>query len=175
MTLTSSSAADLVVHHTIEERHIFPVLAKRMPAFKENDVHIASHHGIHEGCVALMRFWPPLILCALGLDKLGELLKKWTAEPAAYSPQEMKDCLDSWREVLFKHLDEEASTLLAQHQLWQRPLLYVYKFCAQRPVIEQPRRSLAPPHCPLARPLEDLTRPRSSVSNCLAFSRTQSC
>lgn len=112
-----------------------------------------------------MRFRATLILCALGLDKLGELLKKWTAEPAAYSPQDMKDCLDSWREVLFKHLDEEASTLLAHHQRWQRLLLDVYKLCPPRPVIEQTRRSLAPPHCPLARPLEDLTRPRSSVSN----------
>lgn len=43
--------ADLTIHHTIEERHIFPVLAKRMPMFAmENDgVHLESHKGIHHG------------------------------------------------------------------------------------------------------------------------------
>ena len=49
-------APDLTVHHTIEERHIFPNLAKRMPSFKEDEQHIKSHHGIHEGRSALPPF-----------------------------------------------------------------------------------------------------------------------
>lgn len=47
--LSHTPCPDLTVHHTIEERHIFPILAKRMPAFQNNDVHIQSHHGIHDG------------------------------------------------------------------------------------------------------------------------------
>ncbi|PSR81162.1 hypothetical protein PHLCEN_2v6497 [Hermanssonia centrifuga] len=86
------------MHHTIEERHIFPILAKRMPTFKDDEVHIKSHHGIHEG-----------------LDKLGALLAKWNAQPSTYSPQEMKDCLDSWREVLFVHLDQEVEDLSGEN------------------------------------------------------------
>jgi hemerythrin-like domain-containing protein len=35
------------MHHTIEERFLFPILAKRMPQFK--DEHIESHKGIHDG------------------------------------------------------------------------------------------------------------------------------
>ena len=48
-TTLTAGFTDLTVHHTIEERHIFPVLAKRMPAFQNDEVHIKSHHGIHEG------------------------------------------------------------------------------------------------------------------------------
>ena len=45
--LTRSSG--LTVHHTIEERHIFPLLAKRMTSFQDNEVHLKSHEGIHHG------------------------------------------------------------------------------------------------------------------------------
>ena len=98
------------MHHTIEERHIFPILAKRMPAFQDNDKHIQSHHGIHDGttCSVLCLKLAKLTLM-LGLDKLGELIMKWNDDPTAYSPDDMKECLDSWREVLFRHLDEEVS------------------------------------------------------------------
>ncbi|PPQ67260.1 hypothetical protein CVT25_005844 [Psilocybe cyanescens] len=83
----------LTMHHTIEERYLFPILGKTMPQFaaKDNGAHIASHHGIHEG-----------------LDRLGALVKKWTSAPSEYSPDEMRACLDSFRDVLFHHLDEEA-------------------------------------------------------------------
>lgn len=40
---------DLTAHHTIEERYIFPVLAKRMPEFRDDEKHIKSHHAIHDG------------------------------------------------------------------------------------------------------------------------------
>lgn len=40
---------ELTMHHTIEEQHIFPVLAKRMPSFRNDEAHLKSHHGIHEG------------------------------------------------------------------------------------------------------------------------------
>ncbi len=37
------------MHHTIEERHIFPILAKRMEMFQDNEVHLKSHEAIHHG------------------------------------------------------------------------------------------------------------------------------
>jgi len=86
----------LTMHHTIEETYIFPILAAKMPAFQNDERHVQSHHGIHEG-----------------LDKLGALLTKWNLEPSTYSPDEMRACLDGWREVLFRHLDEEVEDLSA--------------------------------------------------------------
>ncbi|KAH8080270.1 hypothetical protein BXZ70DRAFT_960325 [Cristinia sonorae] len=84
----------LTNHHTIEERHVFPLLGKRMPEFRANKEHIKSHQGIHDG-----------------LDKLTALLEKWKADPKEYSPEDMRACLDSWREVLFIHLDAEVRDL----------------------------------------------------------------
>lgn len=46
-----SSRKDLAGHHGIEERYIFPVLAKRMPEFalSGSAEHIEEHHQIHAG------------------------------------------------------------------------------------------------------------------------------
>lgn len=45
---------DLTMHHTIEERHIFPVLAKRIPKFAHTAEagHVDSHRAIHDGASA---------------------------------------------------------------------------------------------------------------------------
>ncbi|KAJ7462359.1 hemerythrin/HHE cation-binding motif-containing protein [Mycena galericulata] len=94
----------LTLHHTIEERHIFPVLAKRMPQFstETDDAHINSHKQIHKG-----------------LDELATLVSKFKNEPSTYcnqlAPTEMRACLDSFREVLFTHLDEEVNDLGAEN------------------------------------------------------------
>ncbi|KAJ7579134.1 hemerythrin HHE cation binding domain-containing protein [Mycena floridula] len=90
----------LNMHHTIEESHLFPILAKKMPQFSvdNDDAHIQSHRGIHEG-----------------LDSLLALLKKWKQDPSTYSPEEMRGCLDGFREVLFKHLDEEVADLQGEN------------------------------------------------------------
>ncbi|TFK54444.1 hypothetical protein OE88DRAFT_1733101 [Heliocybe sulcata] len=96
-----SMCTHLNFHHSLEERHIFPVLAKRMSVFSEtaeDPRHIRSHRAIHKG-----------------LDDLEALVKKWVAEPSTYSPTEMRACLDSFREVLFRHLDEEVDDLKGEN------------------------------------------------------------
>jgi hypothetical protein len=42
-----------------------------------------------------------------GLDSLNALVQKYTADPTSYTPEEMKGCLDSFKDTLFNHLDEE--------------------------------------------------------------------
>jgi len=88
----------LEAHHTIEERFIFPILANRMPAFAENEQHRKSHDGIHEG-----------------LDRLSLLTNSYRANPPSYSPEKMRECLDSFRNVLMRHLDEEVADLGAEN------------------------------------------------------------
>jgi hypothetical protein len=140
--LTTYPDTDLTMHHTIEERHIFPLLGKRMPAFSnkdQEDKHLESHRGIHRGALHLcllsflLSFFLtssssilPLSLPSLlrppsppfntllkypsvnpGLHSLQTLLKSYKSTPSSYSPDEMKACLDGFREVLFRHLDEE--------------------------------------------------------------------
>ncbi|PAV18412.1 hypothetical protein PNOK_0525400 [Pyrrhoderma noxium] len=81
-------------HHTIEERYIFPELAKKMPSFAMDEQHLKSHEGIHDGLV-----------------RLSSLIHEFKENPSTYSPQRMRDCLDSFRDVLMKHLDEEVADL----------------------------------------------------------------
>jgi hypothetical protein len=103
------------MHHTIEERFIFPVLAERMPQFKRE--HLESHKGIHDGeypalphCYMQFVFYCNLLSNA-GLDRLEALVSKYKSNTSLYSPTDMRACLDSWREVLFRHLDEEVHSL----------------------------------------------------------------
>ncbi|KAJ5642688.1 hypothetical protein N7490_006688, partial [Penicillium lividum] len=39
----------LETHHQIEEVRVFPYLARRMPAFANNDILVAQHKVIHSG------------------------------------------------------------------------------------------------------------------------------
>jgi len=112
------------MHHTIEERHLFPILAKTMPQFSKNDhgdgAHILSHKGIHDGIfyvifVTFCRLFF-LTLSSLGLLNLEKLVEKWTDEPSTYSPTEMRACLDTFRETLFHHLDEEVGLMHSDSQ-----------------------------------------------------------
>ncbi|KZT42528.1 hypothetical protein SISSUDRAFT_50964 [Sistotremastrum suecicum HHB10207 ss-3] len=88
----------LEIHHNIEERYIFPVLAKRMPSFRDNEKHRNSHHSIHDG-----------------LDRLSLLIAKYSEDNTKYSPTEFRSCLESFRDVLFAHLDEEVADLSGEN------------------------------------------------------------
>ncbi|KAG7562986.1 hypothetical protein FFLO_01544 [Filobasidium floriforme] len=88
----------LDMHHRIEEAYFFPLLAKRMPQFKagarESGEHLKSHKAIHDG-----------------IETYASLLLKYASDPSTYSPEELRGNMDSWREVLFRHLDEEVEDL----------------------------------------------------------------
>jgi hypothetical protein len=84
----------LTMHHTIEDRYWFPVLAERMPEFTEDDQHAASHHLIHEA-----------------LDALEAWLKHVKRDEKEYSTEKMKEMLQALGKPLFKHLGEEETSL----------------------------------------------------------------
>ena len=62
---------------------------------------------------------------SIGIEELTKLVRKWIDAPSTYNPEEMRACLDSWREVLFSHLDQEVSglILLAVFVRWETVLL----------------------------------------------------
>ncbi|KAL7423457.1 hypothetical protein Q5752_001037 [Cryptotrichosporon argae] len=88
----------LDMHHRIEEAYIFPLLAKRMPQFKdgarEKGAHLISHKKIHDG-----------------LDRYNDFLQAALANPASYNAQTLRDIMDGFKKVLFDHLDEEVKDL----------------------------------------------------------------
>ena len=88
----------LTVHHTIEERHIFPELAERMPGFKDDEILIGQHEQIHEGIEKTEKY---LTACSFGEKELRLT--------------ELKEILDSYGQVLWMHLDEEVRMLGAEN------------------------------------------------------------
>jgi len=94
LNVATSLIRRLDMHHMVEESSLFPMLAQRMPEFSQNEKHKTSHKQIHDG-----------------LDKLSALVKKWKKDTTTYSPSELLACLESFREVLFRHLDEEVSDI----------------------------------------------------------------
>ncbi|KAK2750733.1 hypothetical protein FQN57_002806 [Myotisia sp. PD_48] len=94
----TSLCSQLDTHHTIEEQYIFPVLAKRMPAFKKNLNLINQHKEIHRG-----------------LDKLDAYLKECQSRERELRLAELKEVLDGFGTVLWEHLDDEVKELGAEN------------------------------------------------------------
>jgi hemerythrin-like domain-containing protein len=88
----------LTMHHTIEERHIFPVLAKKMPAFKKELELLSQHKQIH-----------------VGLEKFEDYLNKCRSGEHELRLEEMKVVMDGFGKVLWQHLDDEVKQLGAEN------------------------------------------------------------
>lgn len=88
----------LDMHHSIEEEHIFPVLARKMPAFKKELELLTQHKEIHAG---LENFQTYLESCSRGQRELRL--------------SELKDLMDTFGDVLWEHLADEVEQLGAQN------------------------------------------------------------
>lgn len=89
----------LTAHHGIEERIVFPALAKRMPEFdpRRGDL-VAQHKQIHKG-----------------LDGLTAYLESVQSGEASLEAAVLKGKMESWGEVLWAHLDDEVRSLGAEN------------------------------------------------------------
>ncbi|SCV69856.1 BQ2448_1250 [Microbotryum intermedium] len=74
-------------HHGIEERYIFPVLAKKMPEFR-----------IHAG-----------------MERYQNYIRAARHTPTAFRPEKMQEIMASMGPILFYHLDAEVETLKADN------------------------------------------------------------
>jgi hemerythrin-like domain-containing protein len=94
----------LHTHHSIEEQHIFPVLARKMPAFKNGPNYkgaaelLRQHKAIHEG-----------------MDVFEAYLHAVREGETELDLKVLKTKMDSWGEVLWKHLEQEVKTLGAEN------------------------------------------------------------
>ena len=84
----------LSFHHGIEEQHIFPVLAQRMPAFRKELELLTQHKLIHDG-----------------LDKFEAYLQACSSGERELRLEELKALMDGFGEVLWAHLDDEVKEL----------------------------------------------------------------
>jgi hypothetical protein len=95
----------LGAHHSIEEcskitefltfrNYIFPILAERMPQFATQGDHLKEHEEIHKG-----------------LDEYVAYIKKCRKDSKKWDGDKMRSIMDSFRDILFKHLDHEVESL----------------------------------------------------------------
>lgn len=88
----------LTVHHTIEEQHIFPVLARKMPAFKQELELLTQHKQIHNG-----------------LDKFEAYIEQCKSGERELRLDELQKVMDTFGKVLWEHLDAEVKELRAEN------------------------------------------------------------
>lgn len=96
-------AHQLTTHHGIEETYVFPVLAKKMPEFR---------NGRGGGAAELLRQHRQI---HAGLDGFEEYLTKCRSRELDFEMAVLKQKMESWGEVLWKHLDQEVETLGAEN------------------------------------------------------------
>jgi hypothetical protein len=90
--------SQLDFHHSIEEQHIFPVLAKKMPEFRKELELLSQHRQIHAG-----------------LEKLEKYLGDCRSGEEDMRREEVKRLMEGFGEVLWTHLDQEVQTLRAEN------------------------------------------------------------
>lgn len=88
----------LEMHHSIEESYVFPNLARKMPAFRKQDELLAQHRKIHEG-----------------LDKYAAYLKECKSGERELVLRELKELMETFGEVLWRHLEDEVVELGAEN------------------------------------------------------------
>ncbi|KAF7875119.1 hypothetical protein EAF04_002291 [Stromatinia cepivora] len=96
-----SFLTSLEMHHNIEERHFFPVLARKMPEFRagQNAAELLRQHKeIHKG-----------------MDIMRDYLEKCRDGESELSLRVLGEKMDSFGAVLWKHLDQEVETLGAEN------------------------------------------------------------
>ncbi|KAF7186454.1 hypothetical protein HII31_12156 [Pseudocercospora fuligena] len=98
LSLAEQFSHHLTIHHTIEEQHIFPVLAKKMDVFKNKEHLLEQHKGIHKG-----------------LEGFEEYIADCRRGDRELRMGELKGLMDGFGNVLWSHLDDEVRTLGAEN------------------------------------------------------------
>jgi hemerythrin-like domain-containing protein len=96
----------LTAHHNIEETWFFPKLATRMPEFRA-----AGGGGNREAAELLLQHKQ----IHAGMDVFDEYLRKCRNRELDLEMSVLKEKMDSWGGVLWKHLDQEVKTLGAEN------------------------------------------------------------
>ncbi|WDK15325.1 hypothetical protein CGRA01v4_06605 [Colletotrichum graminicola] len=92
-------ARHLTGHHNIEEVHVFPMLAERMPEFRGGRAELLRQHKeIHKG-----------------LDVFEAYLHSCLNRETELELGVLREKMDGWGAVLWTHLDQEVATLGAEN------------------------------------------------------------
>lgn len=96
----------LEAHHSIEESHLYPLLARKMPQFKQGK----KEKGKKEDCELLRQHE----LIHEGMDEFEEYIRRCKRGEVEFEMGVMKEKMEGWERVLMKHLDDEVAELGAE-------------------------------------------------------------
>ncbi|KAK0637370.1 hypothetical protein B0T17DRAFT_613970 [Bombardia bombarda] len=104
----------LETHHTIEETHMYPLLARKMPTFRA----AAAAHGAgskkkksQQDCELLRQHQA----IHVGMEDFEAYLRACRSREVEFELSVLKEKMDSWGDVLMKHLDQEVEELGAEN------------------------------------------------------------
>jgi hypothetical protein len=115
------------MHHSIEERYIFPLLAPKIPSFgTENPVHIREHEAMHKKLEILEDYSKKTMRdlqssvgrkldgegCGKEVEGAGKR-KEWPT--SVYDAEKLDAMLRELADTLFPHLDAEEKSLRASN------------------------------------------------------------
>ncbi|KAL2020382.1 hypothetical protein VTK56DRAFT_8511 [Thermocarpiscus australiensis] len=107
----------LEAHHAIEETHLYPLLARRMPEFRaagagaDKSIKSKGKSKGEEGNCELLRQHRAI---HAGMDEFAGYLRRCKNRECELELAVLKEKMDSWGEVLMRHLDEEVRALGAE-------------------------------------------------------------
>ncbi|KAI0976151.1 hypothetical protein F4678DRAFT_416082 [Xylaria arbuscula] len=113
--------SQLEMHHSIEERYVFPELATRMPEFRTgrernlppDDANMSKEEG--EGKKKAAELLQQHVEIHKGMDGLQDYLRRCLSGETELQMGVLKEQLDTWGTVLWTHLDQEVRTLGAEN------------------------------------------------------------
>ena len=94
----TAHSIDHLLTKFVEEQHIFPVLAQKMPAFRKELELLTQHKQIHNG-----------------LDKFEAYIDDCKAGKRDMRMDELKDIMDTFGTVLWAHLQDELDQLSVEN------------------------------------------------------------
>ncbi|KAI0429666.1 hypothetical protein F5Y09DRAFT_356794 [Xylaria sp. FL1042] len=105
----------LELHHSIEERYVFPELARRMPEFRterERERNLEKKKKKKKAAAELLQ---QHVEIHKGMDGLRDYLQGCLSGETELQMGTLKAQLDTWGSVLWTHLDQEVRTLGAEN------------------------------------------------------------
>ncbi|KAK4106949.1 hypothetical protein N658DRAFT_415082 [Parathielavia hyrcaniae] len=110
----------LEAHHSIEETHLYPLLARKMPEFRTSSGHGTSGgvargkgsggKGKKEECELILQHR----VIHEGMDEMVEYLRRCKSRECELELGVLREKIEPWGEVLLRHLDQEVGDLGAE-------------------------------------------------------------
>ncbi|KAJ9478203.1 Hemerythrin domain-containing protein [Pseudozyma hubeiensis] len=106
--LCSSLCSSLETHHAIEERFIFPTLAKKLPQFAHSSQHTKEHAQMHSALENLEHY-----VAQVSKDLRSGKIKKAEELDQVFDYAKMTKLVEELKSVLLPHLEAEEASLRA--------------------------------------------------------------